>query len=412
MRAQVAQLLGFENYATLVLADSMARTPEAAAGLLERLAGPAAENARREQAQLSQSAGEPITAADWHYYAEQVRAAEYHVDLAELRPYFEADRVLLQGVFFAATELFGLTFSERHDLHGYHPDVRVFEVREQDDTPVGLYLLDLYARDSKRGGAWMTSFIDSATLAGSDTAVVVNTLNVPKPADGEATLLTYDEVSTLFHEFGHALHGLLGKSRYPSLAGTEVFTDFVEFPSQFWENWILDPQVLDNYALHYQSGEPIPAEKVERLRASRTFNEGFKTSEQLAASVLDLAWHLLKPGQAPTDPEEINAFEAGVFAEAGLDNPAVPSRYSSPYFAHAFMFGYAAAVYSYLWAEVLDADAFAWFEQHGGLTRENGEQYRTHVLGFGGTRDPLAAYVEWQGREAVIEPLLKRRGLG
>jgi peptidyl-dipeptidase Dcp len=411
LRAQIAELLGFENYAAVKIADSMAGTPEAAMALLKQLAEPAAANARREQAQLEHNAGQPIAAADWPFYAERVRSAEYDVDLAALRPYFEVDRVLKDGVFFAAGKLFGVSFTERPDLHGYHPQVRVFEVKEEDGSPVGLFLLDLYARDSKRGGAWMTSFVESASLTGPETAIVLNTLNVPKPADGEATLLTYDEVATLFHEFGHGIHGLLAKATYPSLAGTQVFTDFVEFPSQFWENWILEPEVLTNYAVHHQTGELIPQEVAERLRAAQTFNEGFKTSEYLGAAVIDMAWHMLAPGEAITDPEAVEAFEQRILAEAGLDNPAVPPRYSSPYFAHPFTFGYCAAYYAYIWAEVLDADTFSWFERSGGLRRENGELYRRNVIGFGGTRDPLAAYVEWQGREAPIEPLLERRGL-
>jgi peptidyl-dipeptidase Dcp len=248
-------------------------------------------------------------------------------------------------------------------------------------------------------------------LTGSQTAVVVNNLNVPKPAAGEATLLTFVDANTLFHEFGHALHGLLGRATYPELSGTSVFRDFVEFPSQLNEMWMLWPETLANYAFHHETGEPIPTELIERLRAARTFNEGFLTSEYLAAALLDLAWHSLAPEDVPVDPEQVSTFEANALAEVGLDNPAVPSRYSSPYFAHIFAGGYSASYYAYIWAEVLDADTAAWFEANGGLTRENGELYRQHVIGFGGTREPLAAYVEWRGRPAPIEPLLVRRGL-
>ncbi|MDZ5622452.1 M3 family metallopeptidase [Nocardioides sp. HM23] len=411
LRAERAQLLGFANHAELVTKDNTAGTPAAVRGMLAQLATPAAGNARREQAALSAQAGFPVEAHDWAFYAEQVRSAEYDVDLAALRPWFEVERVLRDGVFFAANRLYGLTFAERSDLEGYHPDVRVFEVADEDGGPVGLYLLDLYTRDSKRGGAWMSSFVNQSELLGIDTAVVYNNLNVPKPAPGDATLLTYDQTRTLFHEFGHALHGLLARATYPRFAGTAVFRDFVEYPSQVNEMWMLWPEVLANYAVHHETGEPIPAEVIQRIEASSTFNEGFGTSEYLAAALLDLAWHELGPDQVPTDPAEVLRFEAAALAAVGLDNPAVPSRYSTPYFAHSMSSGYASAYYSYIWSEVLDADTVAWFKDNGGLTRENGDLYRKHVIGIGGTKDPLASYVEWRGRPAPIEPLLERRGL-
>jgi peptidyl-dipeptidase Dcp len=410
LRAERARLLGFDNHAALVTADNTAGTPAAVRTMLERLAGPAARNARREQEALSEEAGFEVEPWDWPFYAEKVRTAKYDVDLAALRPWFEAERVLRDGVFFAAGRLYGLSFEERTDLAGYHPDVRVFEV-SQEGTPVGLYLLDLYTRDSKRGGAWMSSFVSQSGLLGTETAVVVNNLNVPKPAPGEATLLTWDETRTLFHEFGHAVHGLLARATYPKLAGTNVFRDFVEYPSQVNEMWILWPDVLANYAVHHETGEPIPAEVVERLEAAEAFNEGFKTSEYLAAALLDLAWHELAPEEVPTDPEQVLAFEREALAKVGLDNPAVPPRYSTPYFAHSFSSGYASAYYSYIWSEVLDADTVAWFKDSGGLTRENGDLYREYVIGIGGTRDPLESYREWRGRPAPIEPLLERRGL-
>ncbi|HWJ81139.1 MAG TPA: M3 family metallopeptidase [Nocardioides sp.] len=411
LRAERARLLGFDNHAGVVTADNTAGTPGAVRAMLERLAAPAAVNARREQEALSAEAGFPVEAHDWPFYAEKVRAAQYDVDLAALRPWFEAERVLRDGVFFAANRLYGITFAERDDLTGYHPDVRVFEVKEADGTPVGLYLLDLYTRDSKRGGAWMSSFVDRSELLGIDTAVVVNNLNVPKPAPGEATLLTFDETRTLFHEFGHALHGLLARATYPKFAGTNVFRDFVEYPSQVNEMWMLWPEVLASYAVHHETGEPIPADVIERLEASETFNEGFATSEYLAAALLDLAWHELGADEVPTDPAAVAEFEAAALAAVGLDNPAVPTRYSTPYFAHSFSSGYASAYYSYIWSEVLDADTVAWFKESGGMTRENGDLYRRYVIGIGGTRDPLESYEEWRGRPAPIEPLLVRRGL-
>ncbi|WP_141012983.1 M3 family metallopeptidase [Nocardioides sambongensis] len=411
LRAERATLLGYPDHAALVTEDNTARTPANVRGMLIRLAGPAARNARAEHATLCAAAGFEVEAWDWAFYAEQVRARDHDVDLATLRPWFEAERVLHEGVFRAATELFGLSFTERTDLDGYHPEVRVFEVAEEDGTPVGLYLLDLYTRDSKRGGAWMSSFVDHATLVGSSTAVVFNNLNVPKPAPGEATLLTFDETSTLFHEFGHALHGLLGRATYPKLAGTNVYRDFVEYPSQVNEMWMLWPSILAAYAVHHETGEPIPPAVVARLEEAATFNEGFGTSEYLAAALLDLAWHELGAADIPDDADGVERFEADTLAAAGLALPAVPPRYSTPYFAHAFCAGYASAYYSYIWSEVLDADTVAWFKENGGPTRANGEVYRRHVLDIAGTTDPLASYQAWRGRPAPLEPLLRRRGL-
>ena len=409
LRAERAHVLGFESHAAAETANNTAGTPRAARDLLERLAAAAAPKAREEQQALEASAGFPIEPWDWPFYAERVRTATYDVDLAALRPYFESEKVLQDGVFLAATRLYGVTFTERTDLVAYHPDVRVFEVHEEDGRPVGLFLLDLYTRDSKNGGAWMNSLVDQSDLLGTPTAVVVNNLNVAKPAPGEPTLLGYDETRTLFHEFGHALHGLLARVRYPSAAGTSVFRDFVEFPSQVNEMWMLWPEVLAEYAVHHETGEPIPAAILEKLEAAQTFNEGFGTSEMLAASLLDLAWHELAPDAGV---EDVAAFEATALADAGLDLPAVPPRYSSPYFAHIFCgSAYSAGYYSYLWSEVLDADAVEWFEENGGLTRANGDRYRAYVIGIGGSRDPLESYREFRGRDAAIGPLLRRRGL-
>jgi len=338
-----------------------------------------------------------------------VRAAEYDLDRGALRPWFEAERVLQEGVFHAATELYGVTFAEREDLGAYHPDARVFEVSNPDGSPVGLFVLDLYTRDTKRGGAWMNSIVSQSRLRGTHP-IVVNNLNVPKPAAGKPTLLTLDEVTTLFHEFGHALHGLFATVTYPHFAGTNVFRDFVEFPSQVNEMWIYWPEILDTYARHAETGEPLPRDVVEKLRASEAFNQGFATSEYLAASWLDQAWHSLD-AQGAASEIDVAAFEAAALADIGLDNPAVPTRYSSTYFAHVFSGGYSAGYYSYIWSEVLDADTVEWFRENGGLTRANGDRFRDRLLGVGGSKDPLEAYRDFRGRDAEIQPLLERRGL-
>lgn len=407
VRAQRAALLGFRTHAEWVTADETAKNPEAVHAMLARLAVPAARNALEEQVDLQTLAPEPIAAHDWAFYTEKVRQAKYDVDETAMRPYFEAERVLQDGVFYAASRLYGITFTERDDIACYHPDVRVFEVTNEDGSPVGLYTLDLYTRDSKRGGAWMNSLISQSTLL-DHPVIVTNNLNVPKPAGGEPTLLTYDEVNTLFHEFGHALHGLFARVTYPKFAGTNTYRDFVEFPSQVNEMWMLWPEVLENYAVHYESGEPMPSEIVERIQASAAFNEGFATSEYLAAALLDQAWHALTPAD---EVHDVAAFEARALADAGLDNPVVPTRYSSTYFAHTFSGGYDAGYYSYIWSEVLDADTVEWFKENGGLTRANGDRFRQRLLGVGGSKDPLDAFRDFRGRDADIQPLLDRRGL-
>ncbi len=407
LRAQRARLLGFDNHAAWVTADETAKTPAAVAAMLAPLATVAARNAAREQEALRASAGHEIEAHDWAFYTEKVRAATYDVDTSAMRPYFEAERVLVDGVFFAATKLYGITFTERADLVAYHPEVRVFEVHNDDGSPVGLYTLDLYTRDAKHGGAWMNALVEQSYLLDSPV-VVTNNLNVPKPPAGSATLLTFDEVETLFHEFGHALHGLLARGTYPKFSGTAVYRDFVEFPSQVNEMWMLWPEVLANYAKHHETGEPMPQAWVDKLLESETFNEGFATSEYLAAALLDQAWHTI---DADTVVDDVVAFEKAALANVGLTNPAVPTRYSTTYFSHVFPGGYEAGYYSYIWSEVLDADTVEWFKENGGLTRTNGDHFRRTLLGVGGTKDPLEAYREFRGRDAVIEPLLKRRGL-
>ncbi|WP_341954412.1 M3 family metallopeptidase [Salinibacterium sp. TMP30] len=408
VRSQRAALLGFESHAAWVTADETAQNPQRVADMLGTLAPAAARNARAEHSALEKLAGTEVTAADWAYYSEKVRAEQYSVDTTQMRPYFEAERVLRDGVFFAATKLYGVTFSERYDLPTYHPDVRVFEVTNDDGSPVGLYTLDLYTRDSKRGGAWMNSLISQSELLGHPV-IVTNNLNVPKPGAGETTLLTYDEVNTLFHEFGHALHGLFARVTYPKFSGTNTYRDFVEFPSQVNEMWMLWPEVLDNYAKHYETGEPMPREIVERIHASAAFNEGFLTSEYLAAALIDQAWHRIS---ADDDVTDVAAFEAQALADVGLNNPAVPPRYSSTYFQHIFAnSAYDAGYYSYIWSEVLDADTVEWFTNNGGLTRENGDRFRTLLLGVGGSKNPLEAFRDFRGQDAELQPLLNRRGL-
>lgn len=414
LRAERAALLGYDTHAGYVLADQTAGSPDAVHALLRRLAVPAAANAQTEKAALQSmidAEAKPfaLEAHDWAFYTEKVRAAEYALDRAALRPWFEAERVLHDGVFRAATELYGVTFTERGDIPAYHPDVRVFELHNADGSPLGLYLLDLYTRDTKRGGAWMNSIVSQSHLRGT-RPVVVNNLNVPKPGAGARTLLTLDEVTTLFHEFGHALHGLFATVTYPHFAGTNVFRDFVEFPSQVNEMWMYWPEVLSAYARHIETDEPLPADVVERLQASETFNQGFATSEYLAAAWLDQAWHSVTASDAAA-VDDVAEFEASALADIGLDEPAVPTRYSSTYFAHVFSGGYSAGYYSYIWSEVLDADTVDWFRENGGLDRANGDRFRERLLGVGGSKDPLEAYRDFRGRDAEIEPLLKRRGL-
>ena len=406
LRAERAALLGFPNHAAYVVADQTAKTVEAVEEMLGQLVGPAMRNAKKEAEALAEQAGFPIEPWDWPYYTEKVRQARYDFDDAAVRPYFELNRVYRDGVFFAASKLYGLTFTERPDLGGYHPDVTVFEVSNEDGSPLGLFVLDPYARPNKRGGAWMNNLVDQSFLFGTKP-VVMNNLNVTKPASGP-TLLTYDEVTTAFHEFGHALHGLFSQVRYPRVSGTKVPRDFVEYPSQVNEMWATWPEVLANYAKHYETGEPMPAELVEKLKAAETFNQGFKTVEYLAATLLDWAWHKLAPGETVEDPE---AFEAAALEAAGIAYPLIRPRYRTNYFAHIFSGGYAAGYYSYIWSEVLDAESVEWFKENGGLTRANGDHFRRELLSRGGSVDPLASFVAFRGREPSIRPLLERRGL-
>lgn len=416
LRARRAHLLGHPHHASYVADGACARTTEAVTSILTRLAGPAAANARREAAELEEVLRETdptatLEAWDWAGCAQALRKRRFDLDEARLRPYLELDRVMTHGVFAAATALYGITFTPRPDLVAYHPDALVFEVLDADGTGIGLFVVDYYTRESKRGGAWMNNLVDQSHLL-SESPVVVNNHNIPKPPAGEPTLLTWDEVITLFHEFGHALHGLFSDARLPSQAGTDVPRDFVEYPSQVNEMWAWEPDLLAAYAVHHETGEPIPAEWVATMVASRQFGEGFKTTEYLAAALLDQAWHTLAPDDVPTDPADVAAFEAAALERAGVALSAVPPRYRSTYFNHTFGGGYDAGYYSYIWSEVLDADTAQWFDVSEGTRREKGERFRRALLARGASRDVMDSFRDLLGREPRIEPLVERRGLG
>jgi len=412
LRAEKAKLLGYANWAAYQLEDQTAHDVPTVNKLLSDLAPPAVANAKREATDMQkivdqEKGGFQIASWDWPFYSEKVRKARYAFDESELRPYYELNHVILDGVFFAAGKLYGLTFKERHDIPVYQPDVRVFEVYDRDGKPLALFLGDYYARPSKRGGAWMNAYVQQSDLFGTKP-VVANHLNIPKPPPGEPTLLTHDEVRTAFHEFGHALHGMFSNVKYPRFSGTSVPRDFVEYPSQVNEMWATWPEVLKNYAKHYKTGEPIPQALLDKVIAAEKFNQGYKTTEYLSASLLDQAWHQLNP---PDVPHDAVAFEAEALHKAGVDFPPVPPRYRSFYFSHAFAGGYSAGYYSYLWSEVLDADTVEWFKEHGGLKRENGDRFRAMLLSRGGSADALGLFKNFVGRDPYIEPLLRRRGL-
>src|SRR3989440_885320 len=412
LRAEKAKLLGYANWAAYQLEDQTAKNVPTVNKLLGDLAPPAVANAKREAADMQkivdqEKGGFQIGASDWDFYSEKVRKAKYDFDESQLRPYYELNHVLLDGVFFAAGKLYGLTFKERHDLPVYQPDVRVFDVFDKDGQQLAIFIGDYYARPSKRGGAWMNAYVEQSGLFGFKP-VVANHLNIPKPPAGEPTLLTHDEVRTAFHEFGHALHGMFSNVKYPRFSGTSVPRDFVEYPSQVNEMWMDWPEVLKNYAKHYQTGEPMPQQLLDKVKAAEKFNQGFKTTEYLAASLLDQTWHQLNPSEIPKDAV---AFEKDALHKAGVDFPPVPPRYRSFYFSHAFAGGYSAGYYSYLWSEELDADTVEWFKQHGGLKRENGDRFRAMLLSRGGSADALGLFKNFVGRDPYVEPLLKRRGL-
>ena len=409
LRAERAQLFGVNSHAEHITAVQTAENPANVHAMLKKIAPAAVRNANAEAADLAQSAGSAIESWDWGFYTEKVRLEKYSIDTAKMQPYFELERVLHDGVFFAANKLFGITFKERPELITYHPEARAFEVSNEDGTPLGLFIADFFTRDSKRGGAWMNSLVKQNYLL-NQLPVVVNNLNVPKPPAGQPALLTLDFTTTLFHEFGHALHGLLSQVKYPRVSGTAVQRDFVEFPSQVNEMWIMWPEVLNNYARHYETGELMPADWVDSLNAASTFNEGFATTSYLAAAVLDLAWHSLTSDEAEKI-NDVEAFEAKALADYGLDFAPVPTRYRSTYFSHIFDGGYSAGYYGYIWSEVLDADTVDWFKENGGLLRKNGDHFRDTLLGRGGSIDSMQMFRDFRGRDSKIEPLLKRRGL-
>lgn len=413
LRAEKAQLMGYDNHAAYSLENQTAQTPKAVNERLSSLAPKAVANANKEATDLqkmidAEGGSFKLASWDWDFYTEKVRADRYNFDASQLKPYFEMDNVLQNGVFYTATQLFGITFKERFDLPVYQEDVRVFEVFNEDGSVLALFIFDGYARSSKRGGAWMNAYVGQSKLKGNKP-VIANHLNVVKPPKGEPTLMSFDEVITTFHEFGHALHGMFSDVNYPYFAGTSVPRDFVEYPSQVNEMWAIWPEVLKNYAVHHETGKPMPKELLDKVLATQKFNQGFATTEYLAASLLDQALHQLSPDQVPTG-EEIIAFEADALKTAGVAMDVIPPRYRSTYFSH-IIGGYSAGYYSYIWSEVLDADTVEWFKENGGLKRENGDHFRKTLLSRGGSKDALKIFKDFRGAEPNIQPLLDRRGL-
>ena len=412
LRAERAQLLGFPNHAAYKLQNQMAKTPDAARKMLTDLVPGVVARVKEEAADLKAmmkelGADHDLQPWDWEYYAEKLRTARYEVDAAAVKPYFEVNNVLEKGVFFTMNKLFGITFKERKDLPLYHPEVKVFDVLNKDGSQVGLFYIDFFKRDSKRGGAWMSSFVDQSGLL-DEKPVIVNTLNNPPPADGKPALLSFDNTTTMFHEMGHGVHGLFSNVFYPSVSGTRTPRDFVEFPSTFEEDWAIQPEILANYAKHYETSEPIPQDLLEKVIKASKFNQGFGTLEYLSASILDMEWHTLGPDEIPDDVE---AFEAATLKKYGVDIPAVPPRYRSQYFTHIWSSGYEASYYAYIWSEVLAADAFAYMIANGGATSENGTKFRNEVLSRGSSRDPMESYKSFRGKEPTVDALLIRRGL-
>jgi peptidyl-dipeptidase Dcp len=412
LRGEKAKLLGFKDYSSYALSNQMSKTPENATKLLTDLVPAATARARQEAATMQalidkQGGGVKLAPWDWQYYAEQVRKAQYALDENQLKPYFLLDNVLKNGVFYAANQLYGLTFKERKDIPVYQPDVRVFEVFDKDGKSMALFYCDYFKRDNKGGGAWMDTFVDQSGLFGTKP-VVFNVANFTKPAPGQPALLTFSDVTTMFHEFGHALHGMFSNVEYPTVAGTNVPRDFVEFPSQFNEHWALYPTVFANYAKNYQTGAPMPQELVDKIKKASTFNQGFATTEYLAASLLDIAWHTIPPGSPQQD---VDAFETAALNRYNVGMYEVPPRYRTSYFSHIWAGGYASSYNAYLWSEVIDDDAYAWFVENGGLTRANGQKFRDMILSRGGTMDVADLYRAFRGRDPNVKYLIEDRGL-
>lgn len=412
IRAERAALLGYSNWAEYQLQNTMAETPANVLEMLGSMVPAVVENTRQEKADIQslidREGGDfEVQPWDWEYYAEKVRQELYSMDESEVREYFEFNRVLHDGVFYTMNRLYGITFERRDDLPVYHEDVEAYEVFDHDGSSLAIFYADYFARDGKRGGAWMSSFVGQSHLL-EQKPVVVNVMNIPKAPDGEPTLISYDHVTTMFHELGHGIHGMFSDVNYPTLAGTSVSRDFVEFPSTFEEDWAAYPEVLTNYAKHYETGEPIPQELLDKVLQSRSFNQGFDTLEYISASFLDMEWHLLG---ADAGEQDVEAFEAAALAKHGVDLAAVPPRYKSTYFNHSIGGGYSAGYYAYMWSEILAADAFAYVQSRGGLSRENGNAYRRSILEVGNSRPPMDSYIEFRGEEPTTDALLIRRGL-
>jgi peptidyl-dipeptidase Dcp len=412
LRAQHAQLLGFPNHASWTLEDQMVKNPETALEFMSTLVPLATGRAKREAKDIqavieSSGARFPLEPWDWNFYAEQVRRARYALNDAQVKPYFELGNVLENGVFYAATRLYGITFKELKNIPVYQPDVRVFEVSDADGKPLALFYCDYFKRDNKNGGAWMSTFVTQSKLLGT-RPVIYNVANLPKPAPGEPALISFEDVTTMFHEFGHALHGMLADTEYPSLSGTATARDFVEFPSQFNEHWAMYPEIFEHYARHYQTGAAMPKDLRDKIKSAQNFNAGYRMTELLAAAELDMQWHTLPAGAPLQDPD---AFEKAALTKTHLDLGAVPPRYRSTYFSHIWAGGYSAGYYAYLWTEMLADDAYQWFEENGGLTRANGERFRRMVLARGNTEDLATMYAAWRGRAPKVDAMLKDRGL-
>jgi peptidyl-dipeptidase Dcp len=412
LRAQRARLLGFASHAAWKLEDQMAKTPEAALQFMDALVPVATAKASSEAKDIqevidAQKAGFTLQAWDWDFYGDQVRKAKYDLNDAEIKPYFEINNVLENGVFFAANQLYGITFKERKDIPVYEPDVRVFEVSDVDGKPLALFYCDYFKRDNKNGGAWMSEFVGQSKLLGT-LPVIYNVANLQKPAPGEAALISFEDVTTMFHEFGHALHGMFSNTRFPTLAGTSTARDFVEFPSQFNEHWAIYPTVFNHFAKHYKTGAPMPDALVAKIKKAKNFAEGYSLTETLTAAELDMQWHVLTADAPLQDPD---AFETQALAKTHLNLPAVPPRYRSSYFSHIWASGYSAGYYAYLWTQMLADDGYEWFDDHGGLTRANGDRFRRLILSRGNTEDLAAMYLAWRGKAPSIDAMMKYREL-